>query len=281
MMTRRRFLVTLAGTASTGLGALGYSKWVEPRWTQVVWLDMPVPGLPPTLAGRTLAHISDLHVGTTDPDHLARCLRLVSSLAPDLVVVTGDLMTCDGAEQVDCVPAFMAHLETPPLGCFAVLGNHDYGAGWRRADVADLLAARLSGCGVRVLRNEVAEVHGLQVAGLDELWAGRCRPADAVGRLDPSRPALALCHNPDVADEPGWGEFRGWILAGHTHGGQCKPPFLPPPVTHLRNPRYVAGAFDLGGGRRLYVNRGLGYVRKVRFNARPEVTLFRLVPTLA
>jgi predicted MPP superfamily phosphohydrolase len=47
------------------------------------------------------------------------------------------------------------------------------------------------------------------------------------------------------------------------------------------NPRYVAGEFDLGGGRRLYVNRGLGYVRKLRFNARPEVTLFRLVPESA
>jgi predicted MPP superfamily phosphohydrolase len=67
------------------------------------------------------------------------------------------------------------------------------------------------------------------------------------------------------------------VLAGHTHGGQCKPPLLPPPVTYLRNRRYSAGEVDLGGGRKMYVNRGLGYVQKVRFNARPEITLFTLV----
>jgi predicted MPP superfamily phosphohydrolase len=116
------------------------------------------------------------------------------------------------------------------------------------------------------------------VAGVDDLWAGRSRPADAVRGLDPARPGLALAHNPDCVDEPGWGGFAGWVLAGHTHGGQCKAPLFPPPALYLRNRRYAAGAVDLGGGRHLYVNRGLGYVQRVRFNARPEITLFRLVP---
>ena len=45
-------------------------------------------------------------------------------------------------------------------------------------------------------------------------------------------------------------------MSGHTHGGQCKPPFLPPVV----NRRYTSGAFDLGDGRSLYINRGLGHL---------------------
>jgi hypothetical protein len=73
-----------------------------------------------------------------------------------------------------------------------------------------------------------------------------------------------------------WGNFRGQILSGHTHGGQCKPPFLPPPMLPVNNRSYVAGHYDLGRGRSLYINRGVGHTRQVRFNCRPEVTLFTL-----
>jgi len=88
---------------------------------------------------------------------------------------------------------------------------------------------------------------------------------------------LVLCHNPDAADEDFWHGYRGWILAGHTHGGQCKPPFFPPPRLPVKNPRYTAVEFDLFDGRTMYINRGLGHLLRVRFNVRPEITIFRLM----
>jgi predicted MPP superfamily phosphohydrolase len=96
-----------------------------------------------------------------------------------------------------------------------------------------------------------------------------------------SRAAIALCHNPDGADALEWGDYRGWILAGHTHGGQCRPPFLPPPLLPVRNRRYAAGEVGAPGGRTLYISRGVGYYLHVRFNVRPEVTLFTLRPAAA
>jgi hypothetical protein len=95
-------------------------------------------------------------------------------------------------------------------------------------------------------------------------------------KLPPDRPSLVLCHNPDAADRTIWAGYRGWILSGHTHGGQCKPPFCTPPFLPVNNHRYHAGEIDLGDGRRLYVNRALGYLKRVRFNARPEITVFTL-----
>jgi hypothetical protein len=78
----------------------------------------------------------------------------------------------------------------------------------------------------------------------------------------------------------GWGPgretFEGWTLAGHTHGGQCKPPFLSPPLLPVQNRRYTSGVFDLPGNRRLYISRGVGHLTQVRFNVRPEVTPFDL-----
>ena len=89
-------------------------------------------------------------------------------------------------------------------------------------------------------------------------------------------PTVVLSHNPDVQDLPIWDGVRGWVLAGHTHGGQVKPPFLPPPILPVNNRRYTAGAFDVGPGRTMYINRGLGFLHQVRFGVRPELTLFTL-----
>ena len=102
--------------------------------------------------------------------------------------------------------------------------------------------------------------------------------ANDVHALKPGEPTLVLCHNPDACDLNVWAGYQGWILAGHTHGGQCKPPFLPAPLLPVRNRRYTAGAFELTGNRQLYISRGIGHLQRVRFNVRPEVTVFTLRP---
>ena len=87
---------------------------------------------------------------------------------------------------------------------------------------------------------------------------------------------MVLVHNPDAADELRWPDYHGWMLAGHTHGGQCKPPFLPPPLLPVRNRRYVSGAVAVDASRTLYISRGIGHLIRARFNVRPEITLFTL-----
>jgi uncharacterized protein len=88
---------------------------------------------------------------------------------------------------------------------------------------------------------------------------------------------LVLCHNPDVTDLAIWGDYNSWILSGHTHGGQVKPPFLPPPMLPVKNKNLVAGKYHLSKGRTLYINRALGHLWQVRFNVRPEITIFELI----
>jgi predicted MPP superfamily phosphohydrolase len=137
------------------------------------------------------------------------------------------------------------------------------------AGLAGRLAEIFCAAGVQMLRNEVT-------VGMDDLWGRQFRPAQALATIDPHRAALALSHNPDTVDRSGWDHFHGWILGGHTHGGQCKPPFLPPPLLPVENRLYTAGEFALSGQRRLYISRGVGHLLQVRFNVRPEVTIFEL-----
>jgi len=273
IISRRRFLAGL-GTFIVGSG--GYAYGIEPHRVTVVKRDLEIPSLPLDLDGKLLVQISDLHLGPTGRDYLLDCFRQVEELRPELIVVTGDWMTSRDTEVVDRVGELMRQLVRPPLGIFGTLGNHDYGPTWRNKRIADELAVALSDAGVNVLRNQTADVAGLQLIGMDELWAYQFLPEQALATYDPQRASLVLSHNPDTLDRGGWGSYQGWVLSGHTHGGQCKVPFFRPPYLPVDNPRYTSGEFDLGDGRRVYINRGLGYNRRVRFNARPEITGFTL-----
>jgi hypothetical protein len=275
MFSRRHFLATTAMFAS-GVG-LGLYAWeIEPHWLEIVRRPLPVAGLPEGLRGKTLVHLSDIHVGPRVADgYVKHTFERVRALRPDLVVFTGDYITYREGVFAQAAGVY-ARLPLGRLATFGSLGNHDYGPGWSHPEIADRLAVFLAERGVRVLRNEVAEVEGLQVAGLDDTWAHRLDVARTMGELEPGRPAIALSHNPDSADLDGWDGYEGWILAGHTHGGQVKLPFLPPPLLPVRNRRYVAGEVAIAGNRRLYISRGVGHLSHVRFGVRPEVTLFEL-----
>ena len=300
MLSRRAFL-RLGGAALGGAAAVGLYSWqVEPFWVEVVRRPMPLAGLPPELAGRTLMQISDLHVGPrVDSAYLIRALRDAAALEPDFVALTGDFVTYRTASEYRELARVVAAMPRGRLATVASLGNHDYGVAWRQLPVAEEISRVVGDAGATVLRNEHVLIGGIQFGGLADYWSpefgepiaiprllsapprGAGSPdlapaARALAALDSSRPTVVLCHNPDALDEPIWGDVRGWVLAGHTHGGQCKPPFLPPPLLPVRNRRYTAGPFDVGGGRTLYVNRGLGYMIQVRFNVRPEITLFTL-----
>ena len=276
LINRRRFLqIAGAGVA----GGVGLYTWrVEPHWLEIVRRPLPVRALPSSLSGRTLVQISDLHVGArVDDGYVLTTFRRVRELQPDIVVMTGDFISHHAGSE-EQIRAIYPQFPKGRLATLAVLGNHDYGAAWSHPEVAQQVVDIVQTLGITVLRNEVREVEGLQIAGLDDLWAHRFGPFQPLRRLDSRRAALVLSHNPDTVDLPVWNGYEGWILSGHTHGGQCKPPFLPPPLLPVINRRYTAGEFALAGNRRLYISRGVGHLLKVRFNVRPEVTLFELRP---
>lgn len=237
---------------------------------------MPIRGLPANLVGARLIQVSDLHIGPqVDSDYLLRVLRTVRELEPAIVVYTGDFVTAESS--IDNIARWVFDkLVQGSLGTFGILGNHDYGRGWESFDVAEEVVSLSAKAGVTILRNQVANVGGLSVLGFDDLWAEQFSLSEGLAQLQLNEPCVAMVHNPDAVDEPGWGNFRGWILSGHTHGGQCKPPFLDPPLLPVRNRRYTSGEFELSGERRLYISRGVGHLIRVRFNARPEITVFEL-----
>jgi predicted MPP superfamily phosphohydrolase len=276
VISRRGFL----GAAGASVGAVAgislYTCRIEPHRLELVRRPLAIRSLPSSLAGRTLVQISDVHVGTrVSDDYVLATFRKIVDLQPDIVVFTGDFISYH-AGIFEQLPVLYRHFPKGRIATLAILGNHDYGTNWAHPEIAARVVETVHALGITVLRNEIAEVEGLQVVGLDDLWANQFNPAQVIARLESRRAAIVLSHNPDTVDLPGWGNYDGWILSGHTHGGQCKPPFLPPPLLPVRNRRYTAGEFALDGGRRLYISRGVGHLLQVRFNVRPEVTVFDL-----
>lgn len=276
ILTRRRLLRATAGFCGMGIGTIAYTRLWEPYWPEIVERPLPIAHLPEGLAGARLVQLSDLHVGDrVDDSYLIRVFRQARAISPDIVVYTGDFTNHD-AGGLTQTHRILGLLPKGRRATLATLGNHDYGTGWAQPEMAERVASCLCEAGVTLLRNDIADVSGLQVIGMDDLWANRFEPRRALAAFDPHKAAVALSHNPDTADLPGWDGYAGWILAGHTHGGQCKPPFLPPPLLPVKNRLYTSGEFALPGGRRMYINRGVGHLLPVRFNARPEITVFQL-----
>jgi hypothetical protein len=169
MVTRRHALKTFA-IAGTGTVALGLYTWrVEPHWLELTHPNLPIKGLPTELEGRTLAQLSDLHIGLkVDDDYIIESFRRVRDASPDFVVFTGDWITYRGASQFDQLRRLLPHMPHGKLGTIGILGNHDYGFNWRMLDVADQVTAIARDAGVTLLRNEAHTVAGLQFIGLDD-----------------------------------------------------------------------------------------------------------------
>ena len=99
---------------------------------------------------------------------------------------------------------------------------------------------------------------------------------EVLAQLPADGAAMLLCHEPDFADiSAATGRFDLQI-SGHTHGGQIVLPFIGPIHTPRYGHKYSLGMYQVGDMIQ-YTNRGVGMARlPVRFNCRPEITVFTL-----
>lgn len=277
-MNRRKFIKrTFWATVGIGFFSGFYTWQIEPFWLEFVKRKMPITNLPDHLIGKTLMQISDMHVGNRfDYNYIIDSFQKAKMFNPDFVVYTGDYVSYENDEQFTQLDKVLKHAVKGTIGTVGVLGNHDYGKNWSEQKVADRISEQLKKAGVDILNNNQVDIEGLNIIGFDDYWALNFEPEKVMRNYNESKANLLLCHNPDVCDLDIWNGYKGWILSGHTHGGQCKPPFLKAPMLPVKNKRYSQGEINLNDGRILYINRAVGHLWQVRFNVRPEITIFQL-----
>ena len=278
-MNKRQFLKkSFFGLASVGLLGGVYSWQIEPFWLEFVHQKMPIKNLPKNLIGKTLMQISDIHIGKRfDYTYVIKSFEKAKLYKPDFVVYTGDFVsTHDDKVQYEDLDIVLKSCVKGQLGTIGVLGNHDYGKDFAQKEDGDKITEMATKHGITILRNEQQDFSGINFIGLDDFWGPNFQPEKAMMNFNKLSTNVVLCHNPDVCDLDVWNNYEGWILSGHTHGGQVKPPFLDAPVVPVKNKNYTSGRFNLSNNRTLYINRALGHLWQIRFNVRPEITIFKL-----
>jgi predicted MPP superfamily phosphohydrolase len=303
-MVRARTITSIA--AVTGVAAFGYASVIERNWFALREQEIPV--LPPEASPLRVLHISDMHL-TPGRHRLMSFIRSLASLAPDLVVNTGDSIA--SPEAIGPLLDSLGPLLDVP-GVF-VYGSNDLfspkprnparylwrtSAGEHKEYVPDLpwekLGGELTAAGWLDLNNRRGEltVNGLNIAlaGVHDPHANRDRydlvagPADATADL-----RVGVVHSPEppVLDRFTADGYE-LLLAGHTHGGQVCVPGFGALATNCGIERGRVSGLSLhpqvspadGKTSWLHISAGLGTSpwAPVRFACRPEATLLTLTP---
>ena len=251
--------------------ALGAALWghLEAGWVRLRSLPVSIPGLPEGLHGLRVVHLSDFHLGFPSRGELAveRAIEWTVAREPDLVLITGDLLSRPSAE------GKLRELLGRVPGSFAVLGNHDY-AHSRDPFSKPSAVENLAQTTVLFDEARMVELRGrsVQIVGVDPRTYrfGASHPSELA---DPDADLrILLCHFPSVIDRVQPGVFD-LVLAGHLHAGQIVVPYGRGKIrfAHLRW-TYAEGLYRRPGGV-LHVSPGLGTTFvPFRFFARPEAT---------
>lgn len=238
---------------------------------RVVCLEVPVATLPQAADGMTIAHLSDVHLGTIlGPRFLGRLIERTHELDPDVVAITGDLVDGDAGVVEEMLPQLRSL--RAPKGVFAVLGNHEYYAGRDRS------RALLRSAGFTVLDNAAHELQpGLFLAGVPDArgsaqtGAGEADLGAALDGVGEDAAVVLLQHAPE-AEQAAAAAGVDLMLNGHTHGGQLWPFHY---LVQRAYPHY-AGVYRVGEMTQV-VSRGSGqWGPPMRFLAPSEIYLITL-----
>ena len=272
------------GVAAAGAAAAAYMLF-EAQWVECRQAELAVPGLPAPWEGLTILHLADIHAGVfgVNERSLAKVVDWAEPLIPDLVILTGDNLG-DPRLVGPCLE-LLSRLQ-PPLGMFAVTGNHEYGLSKGPLARPRDTRAVWAEAGITLLSDTCVALPAragtsITLCGADYITGGfsLVSRAPTEGAPPATTFPILLVHEPPEPDSPLFGRFP-LAFAGHTHGGQLR--MITPKgmrVISREEHGYLLGVHPWGAGT-LVVTRGVGTsFLPFRLLTRPEATLWRLVYT--
>jgi predicted MPP superfamily phosphohydrolase len=280
----------LSAIALFGLLCVAWGVLLERRWYRLRRYRLDI--LPATGPAKLdVLHLSDLHFVRTDGRKARWLARLPRA---EVSVVTGDFLA-----EPEAVETAVAGVRAArgSLASWFVLGSNDsyvprplnylnyFRSKERRRRPAlrgrgRELVAQLEADGWEDLTNVRREISldGLPVEllGLDDAHIEK-HDLRVVPRRTEGRFGFAVMHSPNSAPETAACGYD-LIVAGHTHGGQVRLPFVGALITNSDMPRRLASGLIRIGSSCMSLSPGLGTSKYApfRFLCRPEATLLEL-----
>lgn len=235
--------------------------------------------LPDAFSGFRIAQVSDLHNTEFGADN-QKLLSLLADTAPDIIVITGDLIDSRRTD-VDIALRFAASaMEIAPV--YYVTGNHES----RLETEFSQLEKGLKAAGVTVLRNEsvILEQDGqqIQLLGMDDITfysenAEHQFSENLKALKDDELYTVLLSHKPNLL--PLYAETgMDLVFSGHAHGGQFRLPWIGGILAPDQGffPKYDSGLYTMENTT-MMVSRGLGNsLFPFRVNNPPEIVVVQL-----
>lgn len=267
--TDRYVSPVILGGITMGVAFLlhAYATWQTSR-PKIMRITVSLANLPKFWRGKKVVFASDLHIGIVWNERLVgRVVDLVRAESPESFWIGGDMF--DGPK-CDPEPLLrpLADLRLPQ-GTYFITGNHEY------IRDTDVFLVAIRSAGIYILNNEVVDLKGIQLAGVD--WKETYQPSDykrvlETMPIDSKTPSVILRHEPNhlaIAAEHGFSLH----LSGHTHRGQIWP------LSFIT--RKIFKGFDYGlkrfGNMTNYTSSGVGtWGPPLRFGTRSEIVVITL-----
>lgn len=218
---RRRWLWALLAICVVAVGVLAYG-FGETYRLETKQYTFASPDLPEEFDGLRVVLVTDIHRGPFLSQERVRSLvDRVNALEPDLIVLGGDYVYLDTDYAASCFEELRGL--DPPLGCYAVLGNHDYGDYQDGSGGPAPVIKAIAGAGITLLRDDALWVARgearFRLGGVGDYAVDIHDEAPTLEGTEKSDFVLLVSHNPDMAEELPSGRVD-LMLSGHTHGGQ-------------------------------------------------------------
>jgi len=259
------------------LSVFVYATYIEPNAIEINKIDLRTDKFDGEL---TIAHISDIQTSSID-GYEKKVFKILSELNADMIIHTGDLVQPYDHDDYEIVLNNLADLFAelePKHGIFNVVGNVD---NWKMIPLFDVRS------GVRTLVNESVTINdgSIEARILGLSWPqSRNGDKGTIARWvnnNKDHFKIIMGHQPDYVMDITSLDID-LCLAGHTHGGQVRIPFVGPVFNASNTPKSWARGFRRINNVTLNVSPGIGtehvgWLPSIRFNCPPSITVIRIV----
>ncbi len=278
----RLWIKLLVAFILTILILLLYSRFIATSGLVIKEYLVKDENLPEAFYGLKIAHLSDIHYGqTTHIKEIKKIVQRVNETEPDIIVITGDLLDRDmtySEEDLTSLEKELSKLEAS-LGKYIIMGNHDFTRDEYNTVISNIGFTNLDDT-YQILYKEGMD--SILIAGVSTGQKGSgdfsSKVEDALLKIEETSSPynILILHEPDYIEDFDASKFQ-LILAGHSHNGQVRFPFLGAVILPPHAKKYYDNYYDLGKSK-LYISSGIGTSTiKFRFCNRPSFNLYRLV----
>lgn len=275
----------------TFLLTFAYAHFLGTKGLVVKEIKVTDNKLPNNFHGFKIAHISDLHYGRIVNDVVLKTIvNKINTLKPDIVFLTGDLLdrhTQLSTEQRKSLINNLKNIKVT-IAKYAISGNHDHDYG-----LEDWLSIIKDSNFINLDDNyELIYNNGtipIAINGMSSNLHGdltvqeKLEPFDKLlsdaktNDIEKIKPVynIMIMHEPDYVEQLEKNNFD-LILAGHSHNGQVRIPFVGAIVKPIGAKKYYKEYYKVNNTD-LYISSGLGTsTLDVRLFNKPSFNFYRL-----